>query len=105
MSKKEKIVARLAQSSSQAEPERQFDIAADILLLKEKYTRLNKRDYLQLLAALHKKYAETEQEIVHAALVARCKAGDAAAIKLYYELRTETGGGDGNEVMIVDDIG
>lgn len=87
----------------QAQAELRFDVAVDIRLLLEKYTKLGKRDYLQLLERLLQKYAETEQATVHAALVAKCKAGDAAAIKLYYEQQAAFGGGE-NEVQIIDDI-
>lgn len=88
----------------QAQTEQRFDIASDLRMLHDKYTKTSKHDYLQLLQRLIEKYTATEQATVHAALVAKCKAGDAAAIKLYYEQQAAYIGSDGDEVTIVDDI-
>ncbi|MEG1275646.1 MAG: hypothetical protein RSD27_08145, partial [Ruthenibacterium sp.] len=76
--KTESVTALLA-AVDHAQAEHRFDIAEDLMLLQDKYVKLSKRDYQQLLAKLLAKYTVTEQATVHAALVARCRAGDAAA--------------------------
>lgn len=103
MRTKSKSIDALLHMIEQAQAEQTFDIAADIKLLLEKYTKLSKRDYLQLLARLLDKYTATEQTAVHAALLVRCKAGDVNAIRLYQELRSSASGA-GEEVQIIDDL-
>lgn len=104
MNKSEKIVVKLAQSSSKAAPDLQFDLIADLRMLHAQYTKTSKRDYLQLLQRLIEKYTATEQATVHAALVAKCKAGDAAAIKLYYEQQAAFADSEKGGAVIIDDI-
>lgn len=86
-----------------AAEERQYNIAEDLRMLQQQHKKQSAKDYIRLLDTLLAKYTVTEQATVHAALVARCRAGDAAAIKLYFELQTGTGG-NAQEVTIVDDV-
>lgn len=88
----------------QAQAQQRFDIAEDLRMLHDKYTKTSKRDYLQLLARLIEKYTTTEQAAVHAALVEKCKAGDAAAIKLYYEQQAVFADNGKGGAVIIDDI-
>ena len=69
-------------------------------LLARKYS--SRKNYLKLLEALKEKYGAGEAAEVHAALVAKARAGDVEAIRLWQQSRA--GGADGSQVVIEDDI-
>ena len=103
MRTKKESIGELLTMIQQAEADEKFNIADDIKMLKANYTKLNKRDYLQLLTSLLEKYSNGEAAVVHAALMQKVKAGDINAMRLYHE-RQQAGGGGGDEVIIVDSI-
>ncbi len=97
-------ISALLAAIEKSKDEDVFDIAADIQMLIDIYPKTSKRNYLELLRKLLEKYTSTEQAVIHAALMQKCKTGDAAAIKLWSEQKSSFGGNK-DEVVIIDDIG
>lgn len=102
MPTKENSISGLLDMVKAAQEEQSFNIVADLQELQRQYRKLKASEYKQLLAALIDKYQTGEYATVHAALVARCKAGDTQAIKLYHDMQQS--GSAGDEVTIVDSI-
>ena len=80
-----------------------YDIVKDLKMLRDRYTKTSKRDFLALLDLLREKYTVEETAAVHAVLMRKCQAGDMDAIRLWTELQRENSGGAA-EVNIVDSI-
>ena len=102
MSVKIESIDKLLAAIEEAKQEQIYNILDDLKLLKNQYARIKPREFKALLDSVCEKYSTSEAAEVHAALVKKCKAGDANAIKIYHELRAGAGGGD--EVSIIDDI-
>lgn len=64
-----------------------YNIAADLAELKESLGLFKTRELAWKIDSLIEKYTTGEMAEVHEALVARCRAGDVAAIRLYNELQ------------------
>lgn len=103
MRSKKGSIDSLLEGIGRAAQEREYNIAADLRLLRSQYGYTSRKNYLKLVDSLITKYESEEAAEVHAALVARARAGDVEAIRLWQQSRTGTG--SGSEVVIQDDIG
>lgn len=99
---KKDSAAQLLSAVKTGSDEHEYNILSDMRLLQEQYPKLSAKDFKRLLSAIVEKY-DNEFATVHAALVAKCKSGDVAAIKLYNEQQAETASAD-ETVTIIDDI-
>lgn len=104
MKTQDERIDTLLQGIDQAKNDLRFDIIEDLNILEQQLAVLNKRQYQQLLAQMVDKYTTVEQEVVHAALVAKCKEGDKAALKLFYELHPQTAGENSAGAKIIYDV-
>ena len=66
-----------------------YNIAADLAELKESLGMFRGKELARKIDALIEKYTTGEMAEVHEALVARCRAGDVSAIRLYNEDKTD----------------
>ena len=66
-----------------------YNIAADLAELKESLGMFRGKELARKIDALIEKYTTGEMAEGHEALVARCRAGDVSAIRLYNELQQE----------------
>lgn len=98
-------VKELLSSIRKSAQEEIFDPASDLALLVAQFKTLPKREFGLVLDQMEKKYRESEAAAVRAALVAKAKAGDIDAIKMYQEQKSQQeSDGSGNGVVIIDDI-
>lgn len=103
MQTKKQSIGALLEGVRRAAQERDYNIMADLETLRQAYGNSSRKNYLKLLEAMKEKYSAEEAAEVHAALVAKARAGDVEAIRLWQQSRA-TGSG-GSEVIIQDDIG
>lgn len=101
MKTKEKSLRELLADIQKASELERYDPAEDLKTLQTQYKRLSKWEFSQLLNATVEKYTAGEWSAIHAALVAKARAGDVDAIRMYREMQTS---GGSSEVMIVDDL-
>lgn len=86
-----------------AEQSKEFNIAADLINLQKQYGRVRVKEFKKILADLVDKYTVGENALVYEVLINKCKAGDIAALRLYHEMRKDSGVSN-EEVTIIDDI-
>ena len=80
-----------------------YDIVKDLKMLRDRYTKTSKRDFLALLGGLIEKYKTGGFAEIYDMLMRKARAGDMDAVKMLRDIQAENGA-DGGEVQIVDDI-
>nr|DAP33741.1 MAG TPA: hypothetical protein [Caudoviricetes sp.] len=80
-----------------------YDIVKDLKMLRDRYTKTSKRDFLALLGGLIEKYKTGGFAEIYDMLMRKARAGDIDAVKMLRDIQAENGA-DGGEVQIVDDI-
>ena len=80
-----------------------YDIVKDLKMLRDRYTKTSKRDFLALLGGLIEKYKTGGFAEIYDLLMRKARAGDMDAVKMLRDIQAENGA-DGGEVQIVDDI-
>lgn len=80
-----------------------YDIVKDLKMLRDRYTKTSKRDFLALLDGLVEKYKTDGFAEIYDMLMRKARAGDMDAVKMLRDIQAENGA-DGGEVQIVDDI-
>ena len=80
-----------------------YDIVKDLKMLRDRYTKTSKRDFLALLGGLIEKYKTGGFAEIYYMLMRKARAGDMDAVKMLRDIQAENGA-DGGEVQIVDDI-
>lgn len=80
-----------------------YDIVKDLKMLRDRYTKTSKRDFLALLGGLTEKYKTGGFAEIYDMLMRKARAGDIDAVKMLRDIQAENGA-DGGEVQIVDDI-
>ena len=80
-----------------------YDIVKDLKMLRDRYTKTSKRDFLALLDGLIEKYKTGGFAEIYDMLMRKARAGDIDAVKMLRDIQAENGA-DGGEVQIVDDI-
>ena len=80
-----------------------YDIVKDLKMLRDRYTKTSKRDFLALLGGLIEKYKTGGFAEIYDILMRKARAGDIDAVKMLRDIQAENGA-DGGEVQIVDDI-
>lgn len=80
-----------------------YDIVKDLKMLRDRYTKTSKRDFLALLGGLIEKYKTGGFAEIYDMLMRKARAGDIDAVKMLRDIQGENGA-DGGEVQIVDDI-
>lgn len=84
---KQARVDQLLASLDAARAQKTYNIAADLAELKDSLGLFKGKELARKIDGLIEKYTTGEMAEVHEALVARCRAGDVAAIRLYNELQ------------------
>lgn len=103
MSIKNESIDKLLAIIQKAKDEKTYNILDDLKVLKTQYAKIKPREFKTLLWALVDKYETGAAADVYAALLKKCKSGDAAAIKLFYEQKYQNSDSK-NEVIIIDNI-
>lgn len=80
-----------------------YDIVKDLKMLRDRYTKTSKRDFLALLGGLIEKYKTGGFAEIYDMLMRKARTGDIDAVKMLRDIQAENGA-DGGEVQIVDDI-
>lgn len=80
-----------------------YDIVKDLKMLRDRYTKTSKRDFLALLGGLIEKYKTGGFAEIYDMLMRKARVGDMDAVKMLRDIQAENGA-DGGEVQIVDDI-
>lgn len=86
-----------------AQQTQNYDIAKDLKMLRDRYTKTSKRDFLALLDGLVEKYKTDGFAEIYDMLMRKARAGDMDAIRLWTELQKESNSGT-VEVNIIDSI-
>lgn len=100
LSKKDSI-GTVLDGIHKAAAEKEYNIMADLELLRKNYLQCSRKNFLKLIEALKIKYGNEEAAEIHAALVAKARAGDVEAIRLWQQSRAGSGA---DQVVIIDDI-
>lgn len=86
-----------------AQKTQNYDVVKDLKMLRDRYTKTSKRDFLALLDELMEKYKTGGFAEIYDMLIRKARAGDIDAVKMLRDIQAENGA-DGGEVQIVDDI-
>lgn len=86
-----------------AQKTQNYDVVKDLKMLRDRYTKTSKRDFLALLDGLMDKYKTGGFAEIYDMLMRKARSGDMDAIRLWTELQRESGSGAA-EVNIVDSL-
>ena len=86
-----------------AQKTQNYDVVKDLKMLRDRYTKTSKRDFLALLDELMEKYKTGGFAEIYDMLMRKARSGDMEAIRLWTELQRESGSGAA-EVNIVDSL-
>ncbi len=84
---KQARIDQLLDSLDASKAKKAYNIVGDLTELKESLGLFKSKELTRKIDSLIEKYTVGEMAEVHEALVARCRAGDVAAIRLYNELQ------------------